>query len=101
MAKSKTHVSKPSASETGEPAFTPFADASAVRSIGALSFENGPAAIALHGSLDITRDAAGLARARALKATVDAVVAALEAAALPETVAAPTTTPATVGNPFA
>ncbi|WP_375457434.1 hypothetical protein [uncultured Methylobacterium sp.] len=101
MPKSKTRASNTSASKPSAPAFTPFADASAVRSIGALSFENGPDAIALHGSLDITRDAAGLARARALKTTVDAVVAALEAAALPETVAETTTAPATVANPFA
>ena len=84
-----------------EPAFEPFADGAAVRTVGALAFENGPDAIALHGSLDITRDKTGLALARALKATVDAVVAALEAVDLPADVAESTTTPTVVKNPFA
>lgn len=89
---------KPDASE---PAFTPFADASAVRTVGALSFENGREGIALHGSLDLTRDTAGLAQARALKATVDAIVAVLEGADLPARIAEATTAQTTVRNPFA
>ena len=93
-------------SDTGESGrsdagFAPFADVSSVRTIGALSFENGAQAITLHGSLDLTRDAAGLARARALKRTVDAIVAALEAAELPEVVAMTETAPTLVKNPFA
>ncbi len=88
-------------SATREPAFTPFADAAAVRTIGALSFENGPDTIALHGSLDLTRDAAGLAQARALKSTVDAIVATLEAADLPPVIAESSTPPTRVKNPFA
>lgn len=82
--------------------FTPFADDAAVRSVGALSFENGTERIALHGSLDITRDRRGLAQARLLKRTLDAVVTALEAADLPETAAErPDAPPRTVKNPFA
>ncbi|MDP4026508.1 hypothetical protein Q8W71_28225 [Methylobacterium sp. NEAU 140] len=82
--------------------FTPFADDAAVRSVGALSFENGTERIAVHGSLDITRDRSGLAQARLLKRTLDAVVTALEAADLPEAVAdAPDAPPRTVRNPFA
>lgn len=84
-----------------EPVFEPFADGATVRTIGALAFENGPDTITLHGSLDITRDRAGLAQARALKATVDSVVAALEAADLPAEVAESTTAPPVVKNPFA
>lgn len=83
------------------PAFIPFADAAAVRTIGALSFENGLDAIALHGALDITRNEAGLAQAQALKATVDAIVAALATAELPTIGAEAETAPATVKNPFA
>ncbi|MCJ2113028.1 hypothetical protein MKK64_17755 [Methylobacterium sp. E-025] len=88
-------------STDGEAAFEPFADGAAVRTIGALAFENGPETIALHGSLDLTRDAAGLAQARALKATVDAIVASLEAADLPGKVAESATKPTIVKNPFA
>lgn len=83
------------------PGFVPFADASTVRTVGALSFENGPDAISLHGSLDLTRDRAGLAHARAVKATLDAIVEALAGAELPEAVADAEAAPARVKNPFA
>ena len=83
-------------------AFDPFADDASVRSVGALAFENGTDRIALHGALDITRDAAGLATARRLKGTLDAIVSALEAADLPARVAeAPEAAPRSVANPFA
>lgn len=83
-------------------AFDPFADDASVRSIGALAFENGRDRIALHGALDITRDAAGLADARILKRTLDAIVTALEAADLPAQVAeAPKAAERSVKNPFA
>ncbi len=83
-------------------AFAPFADAAGVRTIGALSFENGTDRIALHGSLDLTRDRTGLAQARLLRETLDAIVKALEADDLPETVAeAPEAVPTSVPNPFA
>ncbi|WP_336491574.1 hypothetical protein [Methylobacterium nigriterrae] len=81
--------------------FAPYADETAVQTIGALSFENGTSRIAIHGSLDLTRDRAGLAQARTLKATVDAVVRALAAADLPEAVAEEIEAPRTVKNPFA
>jgi hypothetical protein len=82
--------------------FTPFADDTAARTIGGLSVENGTARIALHGSLDITQDKAGLAQARRLRDTAEAIVRALEAADLPERVAeAPDAPPRTVRNPFA
>ncbi|MGU3454445.1 hypothetical protein [Methylobacterium sp. 391_Methyba4] len=83
-------------------AFTPFADDAGVRTIGSLSFENGTDRIALHGSLDITRDRAGLEQARLLRKTLDAIVKTLEASDLPEAVAeAPDAPPRSVMNPFA
>ena len=91
------------AKSTNKPgAFDPFTDDASVRSVGGLAFENGTDRIAVHGSLDITRDAAGLAQARILKATLDAIVTALEGADLPQAVAeAPAAEAKTVKNPFA
>ena len=87
---------------TAAPSFEPFADDAGARTIGGLSLENGTTRIALHGSLDITRDQAGLAQARLLKETFEAIVRALEAGDLPEQVAeAPEAAPKTVKNPFA
>ena len=80
---------------------TPFADDAASVSIDALTVENGTERIALYGSLDITRDKAGLAWARALKALLDQTVQHLEAEMdLPEVLPA---LPAakSVSNPFA
>ncbi|MCJ2013311.1 hypothetical protein [Methylobacterium sp. J-076] len=82
--------------------FAPFADDAAARTIGGLSVENGTGRIAVHGSLDITRDKAGLAQARLLRETCEAIVRALEEADLPEAVAqAPDDPPRRVANPFA
>ncbi|MCJ2144199.1 hypothetical protein [Methylobacterium sp. E-066] len=93
---------KPSRRKPKPDAFEPFADDAAVRTIGALSFENGTDRIALHGSLDLTKDKTGLAQARLLQNTLDAIVKALEAGDLPEAVAeAPDQAPKTVANPFA
>ena len=88
-------------SETPPPVFRPFADEAAVRTIGGLSLENGRDRIAVHGSLDLTRDRAGLERARALQAAVNAIVAALAQDDLPETVAGTPPNAETVKNPFA
>lgn len=86
----------------GSETFEPFADDAGVRTIGALCFENGTDRIALHGSLDLTRDRTGLAQARLLARTLDAIVKALEDDDLPETVAeAPEPAPKSVPNPFA
>lgn len=67
--------------------FHPFGDDAAELTIsggdGTLTIENGTDCVSLFGELDITRDQAGLHRARQLKAAVDAVVAVLEAADLP------------------
>lgn len=95
---------KPRARTEAHPSdtFAPFADDAGVRTIGALSFENGTDRIALHGSLDLTRDKNGLAQARLLQQTLDAIVTALEGEDLPDAVAeAPDEAPKSVPNPFA
>jgi hypothetical protein len=80
---------------------TPFANDSEAVSLGDLTIENGTDQVSLYGSLDMTRDKTGLKRARALKAAVDAIVAALEAEKdLPDKIA-PSEKPQQVKNPFA
>ena len=81
--------------------FRPFAEDTGVQTFGEFSIENGTRRIALHGNLDLTRDRAGLARARALKGLLDAVVATLEAEDLPEAVPDEPEASETVRNPFA
>ncbi|WCS23139.1 hypothetical protein LOK46_18370 [Methylobacterium sp. NMS14P] len=93
---------RPKAESPDDRSFVPFADDAGARSFGTLSFENGTDRIALHGSLDLTRDRAGLEQARRLRETLDAIVKALEATDLPDAVAeAPDAPPRTVKNPFA
>ncbi len=80
----------------------PFADDDAAASIGDLSIENGTSRIAISGSVEITRDEAGLERARALKQLADELVATLEAGPTPKH-DMPTQTASVdeVANPFA
>jgi hypothetical protein len=79
----------------------PFADDAASVTVGGLTVENGTLRLALYGSLDITRDKAGLQHALALKGIIDAAVDALRAdPALPER-QPPADKPKTVRNPFA
>ncbi len=82
----------------------PFANDSESLAIGGsdgLTIENGTDRIAVYGSLDLTRDKAGLEQARALKAVVDGIVQALEGEKdLPDKVAPPEK-PQQVKNPFA
>lgn len=82
-------------------ALKPFADESASVGIGGLTVENGTDKVSLYGTLEIGRDKAGLADARALLSLLAQAVAALEAQPdLPA--AAPKPPPArTVRNPFA
>lgn len=81
--------------------FQPFANDSDSFNIGEFAIENGTDKLSVYGSLDLTRDKAGLQHARALKAVVDAVVQALEQdKALPDHVAPPEK-PKQVKNPFA
>lgn len=82
------------------PDMTPYANDSAAIEIGDLKLENGRDRIACYGSLDLTRDKAGLALARQLQAVLAAVVQALEGdASLPDTISPPKKR-GTVQNPF-
>jgi len=82
------------------PELKPFTDDSAAFEIGDLKLENGRDRIACYGSLDLTRDKAGLALAKRLQDVLAAVVKALEAdAALPDTIPPPKQRGA-VKNPF-
>ena len=78
----------------------PYADDAASSAVGKLVVENGRDRVLLYGSLELTRDAAGLAHARKLRALLNAVVQALEAdPALPGRLPPPAE-PDTVDNPF-
>lgn len=80
--------------------FTPFADDAASFTIDTLTIENGTQQVSIYGSLDITRDKAGLQRALALKAIIDQAVQTLSSdPALPKRLPPPDE-PATVRNPF-
>jgi hypothetical protein len=83
------------------PKLHPFQNEAEVILLGELSIENRTDRITIHGNLDITRDRAGLADAKALKAYVDLIVRAMEGEAdLPEKIAPPKEGE-TVKNPFA
>jgi hypothetical protein len=98
----KTNKTPEGKEQAGKSGFHPFADDATSRTIAGFSVENGTERIALHGALDITRDRAGLAQARVLRDTLEAIVQALEGADLPEQVAdAEEAEPRTVANPFA
>ena len=78
----------------------PFADDSAATSIGDLHLENWRDRIAVYGSLDLTRDQAGLALAREMRQVLDSVIQILESdKALPASIPPPKR-PGTVRNPF-
>lgn len=80
----------------------PFADDEAAASIGGLAIENGTTKVAISGSVEITRDKAGLERARALKQLADSLVAEIEAGIPPQQFAATQAAPVDqVANPFA
>ncbi|HYD78720.1 MAG TPA: hypothetical protein VEC06_02840 [Paucimonas sp.] len=76
----------------------PFQNEAEVATIGELTVENRLDRIELYGALTLTKDQAGLRLALALKELIDATVAALRQADLPEHI-----TPAAsdqVPNPF-
>jgi hypothetical protein len=58
----------------------PYENESEVLRIGGLQFENRLDRITVSGDIDLTRDKAGLADARALQALLERIVGALEAA---------------------
>jgi hypothetical protein len=66
--------------------------------IGKLTIENRTDRVTIYGSLDVTRDKAGLKSAQELKAVVDAIVAYLQGQSLPEQIAFKT--PSEKKNPF-
>ena len=75
-----------------------FQNESESEEIGKLTIENRTDRISIYGSLEVTRDQAGLASARELKAMVDAIVAFLESEKLPERISMRAATE--VKNPF-
>jgi hypothetical protein len=78
----------------------PFANAGEAMIVGGLTVENRTDRVSLYGSLDLTRDRQGLARARELKALLERVIQALEDAQdLPERLPPPEP-PGEVDNPF-
>ena len=81
----------------------PFADDKGSSSIGDLSVENGTTAVVVSGSLEVTRDKAGLKRAHALKELADSLVEQLTAAHdLPDKLESAQSAGTTdVANPFA
>ncbi|UAJ08881.1 hypothetical protein [Polymorphobacter megasporae] len=80
----------------------PFADDTATLSIGEFHVENGTHAVSLYGSLDITRDRAGLNHARQLADLLAQIVVSLEGEpALPAIAAPAKETGDKVPNPFA
>lgn len=80
--------------------FRPYADEAVTLKIGDLTIENRVDRVALFGSLDLTRDKAGLQQARVLRDLLAAVVVELEqpGTELPE--ATKTASTDTVKNPF-
>ena len=80
----------------------PFADDEAASAIGGLNIENGTDRVVVSGSVEITRDQAGLERARELKRLADDLVAELEAGDAPQQFAAAQTARTDeIDNPFA
>ena len=78
-----------------------FQDDVGATSIGDLVVENSTTAVTFSGSLEVTRDKAGLNRARALKKLADAVVEQLEADSdLPNRVVAAKNGSDEIDNPF-
>ena len=80
--------------------FRPYADEAAALQIGDLTIENRLDRVSLFGSLDLTRDTAGLHHARMLRDLFAAIVAELERPGieLPEVTKIASTD--TVKNPF-
>ena len=77
----------------------PFANESDAIGIGGLNIENRTDRISIYGSIDITRDKAGLAYAEQLQALFASIVAAMQGEALPDQISIK---PAEdVKNPFA
>ncbi|MCI3205881.1 MULTISPECIES: hypothetical protein [Pandoraea] len=90
-----------SASASAAAGFAPFANDADALTLGELNVENHTDHVAIFGNIELRRDAEGLRQAQALKAVVDAIVATLASADLPERVQTPAgTTAKPVRNPF-
>jgi hypothetical protein len=76
----------------------PFQNEQETLTIGELTVENRLDRVELYGSLDITKDQAGLKLARELRELLDAAIAAMERQPLAEQVSAKA--PERVDNPF-
>ncbi|WP_046865151.1 hypothetical protein [Microvirga massiliensis] len=80
---------------------TPFANDTESQNIGGLTFENGSDRIVISGDLEITKDQAGLKRAKALQTLLGKIVKALQAEEdLPEKIEETTEPAREVPNPF-
>lgn len=80
----------------------PFEDDATALTLGELSIENGTQAIAIHGSLDLTRDRDGLEKARLLAELFSAAVRIMEQEGdhLPERIDDATDGEGVVDKPF-
>jgi len=76
-----------------------FQNESEVLQLGKLTIENRTDRVTIYGSLDVTRDKAGLQAANDLKAVVDSIVAFLGRQDLPEKIVL--AVPKEKKNPFA
>lgn len=79
--------------------FRPFENESDCIQIGDLTVENRVDRVSIYGSIDLTKDKAGLATALLLKGVIDRTISALESADLPDHVSVRKST--MVENPFA
>lgn len=82
-----------------KPTFHPFENEADCIQIGDLTIENRVDRVSIYGSIDLTRDKAGLATALLLKGVIDSTIAVLESADLPDHVSL--RKPTMVENPFA
>jgi hypothetical protein len=79
----------------------PFADNDAASSIGGLAIENGTDRVLLTGSIEITRDRAGLQRAMELKRLADDLVSELQGTSVDNAASKDVAAVDQVDNPFA
>ncbi len=78
----------------------PFAESEGSLVLGGLTIENGRDRVVLYGTIEVTRDRAGLVLARRLRAILEAAVATLEADPGLAAAVAPAKAPGRVKNPF-
>jgi hypothetical protein len=82
-----------------KPSIQPYQNEEEPLAISDLTVENRVDRVSVYGSIELTRDKAGLEQAKALKEVIDAVVAALEAEkSLPNHISVKSTEK--VKNPF-